>query len=274
MIEEGKDPEETTLPGVHSGYYYGGYYIEAPSTDGVWNVDAAQTVDGREVKPQGGETFWVKEVDAAKYLKSYFKYTYVKATKRLTGLWYMSDLDDRNYQETGFAFWDVNYTTVDAQGNETVHSAGDDDDVIFYRAPVTKAYKSLTVYPWVNGKQDTANAVTVYPKDLSTENKSTARLTYYAAEQLFADVFGQNADKTGVFVTEISQPRNKASFTIIPYWVTIDGIPVVANNKRVITIHPAAKTPAGKADGAITANELENVLAEFEDESGSGTGGG
>lgn len=100
------------------GTLYGGYYLDyagkgdyaddgVEGTTGVaytgmnyeWSTPA-QTVDGREMKPVAGETYYIKEVPTY-YLRNYHQINYVKDNGKLVGLYLISAIDDLHYQESG-----------------------------------------------------------------------------------------------------------------------------------------------------------------------------
>ena len=103
-----------------AGTLYGGYYLEggftAPSAndDGVptaacaaydgdnWTWTTAQTASGKTLEPVAGVTYYIKEVPASRFLQPYTQYTYNRSNYAISTLWMISDIDDANYQETGF----------------------------------------------------------------------------------------------------------------------------------------------------------------------------
>lgn len=97
---------------ITEGYLYGGYYLEGgitkPETwaayDGNnWSWTTPETEKpGTAIVPVAGETYYIKEVPAGKFLQPYTHYTYYKATGKITNLIMISDIDDLNYQQTGF----------------------------------------------------------------------------------------------------------------------------------------------------------------------------
>ena len=101
------------------GTLYGGYYLDYAgkgdyADDGVKGTTGVaytgmnyewtnpQTVLGTAMKPQAGVTYYIKEVPTY-YLRNYHQITFLKTTPQtLTGLYLISAIDDRNYNETGF----------------------------------------------------------------------------------------------------------------------------------------------------------------------------
>ncbi|MBQ3272568.1 MAG: VWA domain-containing protein [Solobacterium sp.] len=101
------------------GTLYGGYYLDYAgkgdyADDGVKGTTGVaytgmnyewtnpQTVLGTAMKPQAGVTYYIKEVPTY-YLRNYHQITFLKTTPQtLTGLYLISAVDDRNYNETGF----------------------------------------------------------------------------------------------------------------------------------------------------------------------------
>ena len=88
------------------------------TTDGnavpVFDINQAYSslngdADGMHVVPKAGETYYIKEVPASKYLQPYFHYTYKKGdTNPIVTAWLISDIDDNLYQQTGFVIVDAN----------------------------------------------------------------------------------------------------------------------------------------------------------------------
>ena len=74
-----------------------------PAYDGDnWTWTKAETVSGKAITPKCGETYYIKEVPATKFLQPYTHYTYYKSNNNITNLWMISDIDDTMYDETGF----------------------------------------------------------------------------------------------------------------------------------------------------------------------------
>ena len=97
------------------GTLYGGYYLEdgftapaaveekIPAYDGDnWTWTTAQTESGLAMTPAAEVTYYIKEVPASRFLQPYTHYSYYKANNRISNLWMISDIDDLNYQQTGF----------------------------------------------------------------------------------------------------------------------------------------------------------------------------
>ena len=62
-----------------------------------------ETVSGLAMVPKANATYFIKEVPADKYLQPYLHYTYYKdGTGFIPNAWLISDIDDLNYEETGF----------------------------------------------------------------------------------------------------------------------------------------------------------------------------
>ncbi len=102
---------------LYGGYYLvkeGGSFAPPAAVDGVipaynganWTWTDAETANGTKLNPRAGETYYIKEVPASKYLQPYFHFAYKKNTDAslqvLTSAWLISDIDDCMYQETGF----------------------------------------------------------------------------------------------------------------------------------------------------------------------------
>ena len=232
------------LPGVHANCYYGGYYTAPPANwpaqptattdyreELIWNSGAAGTADGRTLVPTANATYYVKEVDASKYLKLFYKYTYVKKTKRLTGLWVMTCLDDLRYSDTGFVVFETRLgESAYAAGDKTTH--------------VGNAYKTITVKAVEpTGSTETPQQITVKPKDVcggQDVNTEKARLTFCPITDIYGNDFAQISQKD-------PEVRGKAEFSIVPYWVTKDGITVYAKNYRTYYIHVDEYAPAARS---------------------------
>ena len=71
------------------------------SWDDSYNVDD-NAPDGMHMRPEAGATYYLKEVPANKYLQPYLHYGYNIGSGAITSAFLISDIDDRNYQETGF----------------------------------------------------------------------------------------------------------------------------------------------------------------------------
>lgn len=94
---------------------YGGYYLDGgftapekvndqiPAYDGDnWTWTEAETTNGMAITPVCGTTYYIKEAPANKFLQPYTHYTYQKGTYKISTMWMISDIDDLNYEETGF----------------------------------------------------------------------------------------------------------------------------------------------------------------------------
>ena len=142
---------KTIYRGVTAGTLYGGYYLEGgfttpatidentPAYDGTvstWKWVTPQTkVAGNVIVPVPGETYYIKEVPAAKYLQAYTHYTYFTTTGKIGSLFMISDIDDLNYGETGVVITD---------------NLG------------SKVYKTLTIEASATGKKVTLKPNTVF----------------------------------------------------------------------------------------------------------------
>ena len=101
-----------------------------------YNIDTDSTKaepdpNGMSIKPVPGTTYYLKEVKDTMYLQPYLHYTYKLGTGEIKSLFLFSDLDDLNYQDTGFVIgneWEgltyvsvVSGVTIQTQyGNSTV----------------------------------------------------------------------------------------------------------------------------------------------------------
>ena len=121
-----------TKPGFLYGGYYKGYNGTAMTEDEIraaaytsgWYTDVKSGVTpydgdvpvfdmsdstkgaydqkGLEMNPENNKVYYLKEVYADTYLKPYTQYTYYKSNNAIGTLWMISDIDDLNYNETGF----------------------------------------------------------------------------------------------------------------------------------------------------------------------------
>lgn len=205
----------TKVRGVSSNSLYGGYYLEAdaehdisgitlptrvngklPAYDGTnWTWTNPQLVSAKAMKPEAGQTYYIKEVPAVKYLQSYIHYTYhglmegegnnahLVGTGNIGSLFAISDIDDLMYRETGFI----------------VKSA---------KAPKVHIVKSMTIQP----QNHPENYATLTPEDLFDVNGDRNYLTYSI---LYNEI-------------EISGETNVVDygedFTVSRYWKTPDNL--------------------------------------------------
>lgn len=138
-VKETKDSEQPTFnllnpEGAKDGSMnltkdtlYGGYYLKngfsaettkdgtLPVYDGTnWTWTEPQLTSAMAMNPVAGETYYIKEVPADKFLQSYIHYTYyglmegegndahLVGTGKIGSLFAISDIDDLMYRETGF----------------------------------------------------------------------------------------------------------------------------------------------------------------------------
>ncbi|MBQ3384064.1 MAG: VWA domain-containing protein [Erysipelotrichaceae bacterium] len=122
---------------VTEGTLYGGYYMDyagkgsyaddgVAKDDGVvysgWNYTWTdpETTKGTEITPVVGETYYIKEVPVW-FLRNYYQINYLKTSQELTGLYLISDVDDLNYDETGFILTkEENGVNIVAKVNSTI----------------------------------------------------------------------------------------------------------------------------------------------------------
>ena len=69
---------------------------------GTWTLDLAYTDSGLTMIPESNTVYYLKEVPETKYLQPYMHYTYKIGEGDIADGWLISDVDDLNYQETGF----------------------------------------------------------------------------------------------------------------------------------------------------------------------------
>ena len=226
-----------------SKWLYGGYRF-ATLADGTLTLGAyAEDVPGDKIVPEADMVYYVKNVNI-NYLAPYYKYTYVNRDKLVTGLWTMSILDDLNYSAAGFLAWDAEYYTEDS-----TESIGD----VPLTYPIKKGYQKITVNSYDPKVDDEGNvtyvqgkSVTVQPTSFYAGAGTSSRLIYVGIEDIFDDYF----------VDEIRANRLKAVFSFAPYWVTKDGIPVVSQTYKIITIHPDAPTETPKKNTQVSSRTL------------------
>ena len=100
-----------------NNYYYGGYYsdyagkaeenkvgVAYTGGDGSWKYADAGRIDGREMRPDAGKTYYLKEIPLD-YLNPYIHVVYDKRstnpTNELKKMFLMTGLDDANYRSFG-----------------------------------------------------------------------------------------------------------------------------------------------------------------------------
>ena len=249
------DGQTGVLKNVYDNYLYGGYRFASEGEDGTLSIGEYGTVAGTQIIPEANVVYYVKDVDP-NYLAPYYKYTYVKKDRLVTGLWSISVLDDLNYDDAGFVVWDVFYNT--ANSTETLMQS---DEALPF--PIENGYSTLTVKSYHNkeGQEPVvASSVTVTPTDLYANAGSGSKLIYVGIEDIFGDEF----------VDQIRANRYKAQFSAVPYWVTFDGIPVLARKYRTITVHPSKILNTRASEVALTPDHTDGsfynfLLSAFED---------
>ena len=220
--------------GVTDGMLYAGYYTAAP-VNGKWDVASAGTADGRTLAPQPDTTYYVKEVDAS-YLSGYCTYSYVGTANayknQCTSMVFLSSIDDLNYSGVGFVL--------------------NKDDQLTNKTSGVK--KSLKFKP--AGK----TAVTM---NASNTFNHAGYLTYLDVGTIldFAGLISESTDEND----ELTVTFSSANFQLYPYWVTLDGVPVVGTGSDVV-IHVLENgvviKPANRAN--ITDGVPANVMAVLE----------
>ena len=216
-----------------TGTLYGGYYLDyagkgtyaddgIKGTNGiaytgmniVWHTkddnNYPQTVNGKEMKPTAGETYYIKEVPLC-YLRNYHQINYVKDGGKLMALYLISAVDDANYKSTGLVL---------TKGSETSN--------------VTTA---MTFANTATGKSVTLRANTVFKSIGITGTGSEKNLLTY-----------WDASKSSYFAV--------GTFTVLPYWVTPDGITVNGASTRTITITAMTKAGISKSDEDVVSSNI------------------
>ena len=263
---EQKDVDDTNpLRNVYTTRLYGGYRF-ASLKDGKsivindYGRTSAGDASGDKIVPVADMVYYVKDVDP-QYLSSYYKYTYINKGKLVTGLWDISILDDLNYASAGFVIWGVSWYLQGNSGDTSQY--GEDGEEWYFAETIEKAYKTLTVYSYhhrvdENGDPVIASTVTVTPENVfpgtGAGDGTDPRLFYVAAEDIWSDFED---------VIRLEENRSKATFSAIPYWITFDGVNVLAKKYRVVTIHPKKNVCSQYTDVTIDqSSELFTTLLE------------
>ena len=79
---------------------------------GTWTLDLAYPDSGLTMIPESNTVYYLKEVPDTKYLQPYMHYTYKIGAGDIADGWLISDVDDLNYQETGFIITSENEAKV------------------------------------------------------------------------------------------------------------------------------------------------------------------
>ena len=79
---------------------------------GTWTLNQAYTDSGLTMIPVSNTVYYLKEVPETKYLQPYMHYTYKIGYGDIADGWLISDVDDLNYQETGFIITSENEAKV------------------------------------------------------------------------------------------------------------------------------------------------------------------
>ena len=115
------------------------------NSDIVWS--GAITANGLEMQPETNTVYYLKEVPAAKYLRPYLHFTYkvgwsgeMNGTDVICTAWLISDIDDLNYQETGFVIIDTATGAEGAVKSLTVQNTNSDNTIKLTPKRVFKAY--------------------------------------------------------------------------------------------------------------------------------------
>lgn len=106
------DYSGSAYPKDEGGKAYTYAYIKEQNR-GAWKEADAYTVSGKAMVPEQNNVYYLKEVPTA-YILPYTHYTYNKADKLLRNMWYLTAIDDLNYQAAGFFV-----ETFDANGKKT-----------------------------------------------------------------------------------------------------------------------------------------------------------
>ncbi|MBQ6116870.1 MAG: hypothetical protein IJL08_06060, partial [Oscillospiraceae bacterium] len=127
-------------------------YTGANVTSSVWILSEALTENGLEMHPEMGKVYYLKEVPADKYLRPYLHYTYKTGTGGICSAWLISDVDDLNYQQTGFVIVDSNNEAEKVVSSLTVSAANGTTTIKLTPKRVFGANSSnyLTYLPVIN----------------------------------------------------------------------------------------------------------------------------
>lgn len=125
-----KDTAGTAYNGVNETWNWDeSYNIDTVTTQG-----ATKEADphGNAIKPVAGETYFIKEVPADKYLMPHLHFTYyLDAEQTITRFWLVSNIDDVNYQQGGFAVTNgddtVLYSSTDYVPQLTIFAQTNDE---------------------------------------------------------------------------------------------------------------------------------------------------
>ena len=77
------------------------------SNRAAWDDGTAYTTSGKAMIPERNEVYYLKEVPTY-YLLPYSQYTYNKTDKVIRNIWYISAIDDLNYDKAGFFVETIN----------------------------------------------------------------------------------------------------------------------------------------------------------------------
>ncbi len=172
-----------------TGKHYNGYNAKWTKATAIAKTDDGHTA--LDIIPVAGEIYYIKEVDANKYLQPYMYYTFDKYTGVISTAWLISDTDDLNYQETGFVLTDQNTKAKDVVKSLTVTNTNGGKQVKLTSLNVFKAmgYLSyLTIYnDGLNGQD---------PVDLGVTNKTVGQywvtpdglIVTGTAERVYTDI--------------------------------------------------------------------------------------
>ncbi|MBR0136457.1 MAG: InlB B-repeat-containing protein, partial [Clostridia bacterium] len=103
--------------------------VKYDGSNATWVYDQAyKTTDenaetGLAITPVAGTTYYIKEVPAAKYLRPYLHYTYYLESGSISTAWLISDVDDLNYQQTGFRIVSADKKAEDVVSSLTVSTS-------------------------------------------------------------------------------------------------------------------------------------------------------
>ena len=257
---------------VEPGYLYGGYYTTVkddkdPYTgidqDSYWADLTPYTEDGRNMTPVAGTTYYLKEVPEA-YFRPYMQYYYRKGYGGfITRLYILTALDDKRYQEVGFAklIDETGYGTPAYNADGTKKMSGDVQEILKISIlPAELANSSdrtdntkkifKTVEFASNGVVTEDNRITA--AKLVEKNGSTANAGYVASMDL-SDI--GHVKESDLFYN-VDKSFSGVKFNYVPYYVTFDGVTVIGNKLRIVDMHDGYVSQLKPEESLHTLNDV------------------
>ena len=178
----------------------------------IWNKASAANAangdaQGNQISPVPGTVYYLKEVPST-YLTSKVAYSYDLNTADIQEIWLLTLADDSNYSQIGFK-------TVNGQDAEAL-----DDAKLEKANAVTKAFTLKPAAP-SNGGPALSDPVTFTSADFGFKDGEAGYIAVTRAQD---------------FINE-----GKPSFSMLPGWVTLDGIAIYNNGTYWHYIEDAAE---------------------------------